>query len=243
MIKIFASQHELSEALAREIINLIGIASGEKSAFSIAVSGGNTPKQLFTMLGDRFGELADWKLVHFFWVDERCVPPDHIDSNFRMTQDSLFSRINIPADNIHRIRGEDDPEAESLRYENDLRKSVAAINGLPSFNLMLLGLGVDGHTASIFPGNEALFHSERLCVSTVNPSTGQRRITLTGKVINNSASVVFHVTGSNKAEIVSKIIDPNRADKLFPASLVVTANNNLAWFLDKEAGALLDKET
>lgn len=242
VIKIFESPRALAEALTLDLINRIREAGNKKSLFTIAVSGGKTPELFFSVLAGHLYKPADWGNVHFFWVDERCVPPDDYESNFGMTQRAFLSKVQIPATNIHRIRGEYEPEEESVRYEDELNRFTLKHNGLPRFNIMFLGLGEDGHTASIFPGNEQLFRSSRLCVTAIHPVTGQIRITLTGKVINNSGNIIFLATGKTKAPVIKKIIDPENAEEQFPASHVVPVDGKLFWYIDKEAGSLLNPD-
>lgn len=238
-IKIFPSPIELAESLALELIDQIETADTRNSLFTIALSGGNTPKLLFSVLGDKFADSVNWLNVHFFWVDERCVPPDSNESNFNLASENLFKKLVITPVNIHRIRGENDPERETGRYSEELNDFTFKRNGLPFLNALLLGLGDDGHTASIFPGDEHLFRSDRICAATVHPVTGQRRITLTGNVINNAGHIIFLVTGRNKADIARKVIDREDCDKLFPAQLVFPSYGKLSWYLDEEAGSLL----
>lgn len=238
-IKIFSSPQTLADALALYLVNLVNGNARKSSPFTIALSGGNTPKLLFSVLGDKYAESADWSKAHFFWVDERCVPPDHRESNFGMTNGVFFSRIEIPQANIHRIRGEDDPDIEAERYSKEISDFTVQRNGFPCFNVILLGLGVDGHTASVFPGNEKLFMSDNICETAIHLTSGQKRITITGKVINNSARIVFQVTGKNKAEIVDNIIGHGDNKNLFPASYVKPADGRIIWYLDTEAASLL----
>jgi 6-phosphogluconolactonase len=239
IIKIFPSPLELAESLALELVNQIKEADKSNSLFTIAISGGNTPKLLFSILGEKYADSVNWLNVHFFWVDERCVPPDHNESNYLMVRETLLKKLVCAPVNIHRMRGEDDPEKEAERYSNELKDFTFKKNGLPFLNAVLLGLGEDGHTASIFPGNEHLFRTDKICVATVHPVTGQNRITLTGNVINNAGRIIFMVTGRNKAGIAKKVIDKDDCDQLFPALLVFPANGKLSWYLDKEAGSLL----
>lgn len=239
VIKIFPTPSKLAESVALEIVNKITESGKAGSPISIALSGGKTPKLLFSVLGDKFAKSVDWNIVHFYWVDERCVPPDKKDSNFGMTHAALFSQIRIPDSNIHRIRGEDNPEKESIRYSDELNKFIVKRNGLPCFNIILLGIGEDGHTASIFPGNEQLFKSDKLCATAAHPVSSQIRITLTGKVINNSDNIFFLATGKNKASVIKYILNDNDSKKQFPASFVDPADGNLFWFIDKDAGSLL----
>ncbi len=238
-IKIFPTPLALAESLALWLVNQINDTRATNLPFTIALSGGSTPKLLFSVLGERFASSVNWHNVHFFWVDERCVPPDHPESNFGMTHKALLDKIDIPIGNIHRIRGEDDPEKEADRYSEEIKSHTLKRNGLPFFNIMLLGLGEDGHTASIFPGNEKLFLTDKICTSAVHPSTGQERITITGKVINNAANIIFIVTGKNKAGIVNNIIGQRDNKKQFPASYVKPFDGRVFWYLDEAAGSLI----
>ena len=241
IIKLFSIPQALAESLAIDLVNKIKESEAGVNHFTIALSGGNTPKLLFSVLADKFAQSVNWSNVHFFWVDERCVPPDDPESNFGMTNDVFLRRIDIPASNIHRIRGEDDPGKEAERYSMEINEFTIQKNGMPFFNVILLGLGEDGHTASIFPGNEKLFSADKICVMAVHPSTGQKRITITGKIINNSSETVFIVTGKNKAGIVYNIIDRGDNKKQFPASYVNPAEGVVVWYLDEEAASLINE--
>lgn len=238
-IKIFPTPLALAESLALDLVNQINNTSTERLPFTIALSGGNTPKLLFSVLGDKFASSVNWYNVHLFWVDERCVTPDDPESNFGMTKKALLNRIDLPERNVHRIKGEDNPEKEAESYSGEIAKHTARRNGLPFFDVMLLGLGEDGHTASLFPGNEKLFLTDKICTSAVHPSTGQVRITITGKVINNAANIIFIVTGKNKAGIVNNIIGQRDNKKQFPASFVKPSDGRVFWYLDEAAGSLI----
>lgn len=228
-IKIFDTQQQLAESFAKYFSEQV-IAS-EK--FNIAVSGGSTPKIIFQTLAENYKDIIDWNKVNFYWGDERCVPPDSEESNYRMTKEILFDNINIPSSNIHRIIGENNPKIEAVRYSNLLKNNIPLVNEFPQFDFVMLGLGEDGHTASIFPDRLDLFETDKICDAVVNPVTLQNRITITGNVINNSKSAAFFVTGKGKSPILKSILN----DKLnyFPASLVKISNNNLEWYLDKDA--------
>ena len=239
IIKIFPTPQALAESLAFDLIGQIKDHNRSGSPFTMALSGGTTPRLLFSVLGDQFASSADWRKVHFFWVDERCVPPENPESNFGMTNEVFLSKIKIPKENIHRIRGEDSPDKEVERYSKEINDFTIQRDGLPFFNVMLLGLGEDGHTASVFPGNEKLFITNTICSEAVHPSTGQKRITITGKVINNAANIIFLVTGKNKAEIVNNIIAQGDNKKQFPASYVKPAEGRIIWYLDEEAGSFI----
>ena len=239
LIKVFPSSFELAEELAHELIRMIKEAVKKRILFSVAVSGGNTPKLLFSVLGDHFANSVNWKRVHFFWVDERCVPPDNSESNYGMTKHAFLEKIDISDSNIHRIRGEDDPEKEAIRYSWEIAEFTRKRNGLPLFDVILLGLGEDGHTASIFPARIDLFHSTHICEVAFHPVTFQKRITLTGSIINNADLVTFLVTGQSKAKVVERILKNSKADIMFPASHIAPANGEVKWFLDEEAAKFI----
>lgn len=240
-VKIFPSPYEMAEKFAEEMVQMINDSAKNSKPFSVALSGGSTPELLFSVLGDHFSRSANWESVHFFWGDERCVPPDHPESNYGMTKRKLISKIEIPVLNIHRIRGEDDPQKEALRYSEEISLNTRKRKEVPLFDLVLLGLGEDGHTASIFPGHLDLFDSDKVCEVAFHPVTLLKRITITGKVINNADNVIFLVTGKNKETIVEKILKNNQSAQNYPASYVVPAYGRLSWYLDQEAGKLFNR--
>jgi 6-phosphogluconolactonase len=238
-VEIFASPYELAEKFAGDLIKRIKESINKRKLLSVALSGGSTPELLFSILGDHFSESAIWEFVHFFWGDERCVPPDNKESNYGMARKNLLDKIDIPSSNIHWINGEGDPEKEAVRYSQEILSITRVRDGLPVFDQIILGLGEDGHTASIFPGNIQLFNSHKICEVTVHPISLQKRITLTGSVINNSDSVDFLVTGRKKAEIVEKIVNRSPVAQNYPASFVNPLHGILKWHIDIEAGNLL----
>ena len=239
ILKIYASPLELAEKFAEDMTSMIAESIKNAVPFTIALSGGTTPELLFKVMGENFAESVPWKFVHFFWGDERCVPPDNDESNYGMAQRKFLSRIEIPSGNIHRIRGEDDPENEAARYSLDILSSVRNRDRLPLFDLVILGLGEDGHTASIFPGHSELFDSDKICEVALHPVTGQKRITLTGRVINNADNVTFLVTGKTKAEIVEKMFKKDSSVINFPASFIVPVYGKLNWYIDRDAGIMI----
>ena len=240
-IKIFPSPNELAENFAEDLVKMIIESAERRKTFTVALSGGSTPGLLFSVLGERFSDSVPWKFVHLFWGDERCVPPDDPESNFGMTKKVFLEKIKIPPANIHRIIGEKDPSEEALRYSNEIAGFTSEMAGLPVFNLIILGLGEDGHTASIFPDNNKLLNSEKICEVAIHPLSFQKRITITGKVINNAENVVFLVTGENKAEVVSAIIErPGTVD--FPAARIDPKTGLLKWYLDDAAAKMIDKK-
>ena len=235
IVKIFPTPNDLAMNFAAEMVRMINESAKDKKLFTIALSGGSTPELLFRLLAEKFGETVPWHYVHFFWGDERCVPPADQESNFGMTSRTLLSKITIPEENIHRIKGETDPAYEAIRYGEEISRFTSIRNGIPCFNLVILGLGEDGHTASIFPGHLDLFDSEKNCEIASHPVTGQKRITITGMVINNADNVTFLVTGEKKAQVVEKLFKKNPVSLNYPATYVVPIFGLLSWFIDKEA--------
>lgn len=238
-IMIFKTPEDLAEELAKKFLLLVSEKDKTGTPFTTAISGGSTPKLFFSIIGNRYPDIIKWDNVHFFWVDERCVPPSDIESNFGMTKEMLLSKIWIPEDNVHRIIGEADSEKEAERYSQEICRTVPLRNGFPCFDLILLGMGEDGHTASIFPSNKYLLESRKICATSVHPITGQVRITLTGPVINNARQIIFMVTGKKKSAVLQKIIDEGDPSEQFPAARVKPLNGTLEWYLDAEAGSLL----
>jgi 6-phosphogluconolactonase len=239
IVRVFMTPELLAAKFASEFAAMAGESVKRKRHFSVALSGGSTPAILFSQIGDYYAKTVPWEYVHFFWGDERCVPPDSPESNYGMARDTLLRKIVIPPANLHRIRGEDDPEVEAGRYSGEILNNTAVRNDLPEFDLVILGLGEDGHTASIFPGNEKLLDSGSLCAVAVHPETHQKRITVTGRVIKNSDHICFIVTGKKKAKIVKEIINKAPGPLYYPASGIVPEYGDLTWFLDADAAALL----
>lgn len=201
----------------------------------IAVSGGSTPNMLFDLLVSEYSSWVKWNKLHFFWVDERCVPHSHVESNFGNAFQRCFSKVNIPKENLHPIMGGDNPVSEVVRYTGDILSHVPCTKGYPTFDLIMLGMGEDGHTASIFPGQEQLFKANSIVSVSENPISGQKRITLTGKVLNNAAEVVFVVTGYKKKEVLEQILLKKPEAAYFPASYVKPEKGRVSWYLDREA--------
>ena len=239
VIKIFPSPYELAEKYADEMVYMINESTKQKEAFTIALSGGSTPELLFTVLSGYSAKSVSWQNVHFFWGDERCVSPDNTESNYGMTFRKLLNKIKIPSLNIHRVIGENDPDKEASRYSEEILLYTRQRDKIPSFDLVLLGLGEDGHIASIFPGHLSLFNSDKICEVAVHPATMQKRITLTGRVINNAAAVTFLVSGLKKANVVENIFNKDPLALNYPASYIVPVHGSLSWYIDQEAGSLL----
>lgn len=230
---IYSTPEDLANELADQLISWISEHPG--TAFHLAVSGGKTPDLLFDIMSKKFPHSYLWQKVHFWWVDERMVSADDPESNFGTVNRRLFSKIVIPGENIHRIKGENDPQAEAISYSDQVRERLMHQKGLPAFDLILLGMGDDGHTASIFPDQMHLLGSTHICEVAVNPQSGQRRVTLTGRVINNASAVCFIVTGAGKAERMAEIGGNQEKANLLPAAHIHPENGNLYWYLDQAA--------
>ncbi len=211
----------------------------DMSFFNMAVSGGTTPRLLFELLGNEYSSSIEWKKVRLFWVDERCVEPTDSESNFGMTYDAFLQKTLVQGENTFRMRGEEIPEYEAERYSNLLLKELPASGGYPVFDLILLGMGNDGHTASIFPNDMSLLDSELSVAATVNPYTLQKRLTLTGNTINNAKQIVFMITGESKSEILKEIVENKPKAKNYPAAHIGTSKGNVDFMVDKAAAAKL----
>jgi len=235
-IVISKNIEELSEQFAQ--ILLAGVNKSEHS-FHLALSGGSTPKMIYKFLADNYKSKIDWRKIKFFWGDERLVPPNHHDSNYRLAKENLFYKISAAPENIFRIHCELDPEEEANRYASIIEENVKSENNYPQFDLLILGLGEDGHTASIFPDSLDLFEEKKICAVTEHPVTHQKRITLTGTVINNAKQVVFLVTGESKSKIVDLILNKKSGFEKLPASLVNPTNGELIWMLDNYSGRFI----
>ncbi len=245
--EIFPTPMEMSEAAARLFTARAAAAVSLRGRFTAALSGGKTPVTLYTMLTQKpFASQIPWARIHLFWVDERCVPPDHEESNYRMVRERLLDHVPIPPANVHRMQGEMDPVEAAARYEEGLRQFFASQQSsgssgaaFPVFDLVLLGLGADGHTASLFPGTRAIRESSRWVLGHYVDAQKGWRITLTPPVINAARMVVFTVAGAGKASVLRDILEgPLRPDVL-PAQIVRPEGGELLWMLDRDAAALL----
>ena len=234
-IKIFSDPQSVAKNFSEYFIQL----ASHKTKFNVALSGGSTPKIIFDYLAEKYPQASTWHNIHLYWGDERCVPPNDDDSNFKMTKQHLLDKIEIPSQNIHRIKGESIPQEESGRYALELSNNLPLKKEVPIFDLVILGMGDDGHTASIFPDQLELLESSNICEVATHPISGQKRITLTGRVINNAGEIIFLVTGGKKKEKVSEIIQETGNFKNYPANYVKPLNGKLGWYLDQAAAGLL----
>ena len=238
-------KHKISKTKQEVALNFsryLAILIANRETVHIALSGGSTPKIVFDELAANFQKDIDWSAVHLYWGDERCVAPTDDQSNYKMTLEHLISKISIPEENIHRIQGENTPKDEAKRYATLLDTNLPKEKGIPQFDLVILGMGDDGHTASIFPHEIDLWHSDKYCEVATHPESGQKRISITGAIINAADTVAFLVTGSNKAEKVKEIIHKEGDFKNYPATLVEPLSERLLWFMDEDAALLLNQD-
>jgi 6-phosphogluconolactonase len=213
-----------------------------RGLFTVALSGGSTPRSLYTLLAsDRFRDRIPWSKVHLFWGDERCVPPDHPDSNYRMAKEALLSKVPVPSENIHRMPAEqNDPERAAIEYEQAIREFFKLARAeWPRFDLILLGLGEDGHTASLFPGTTVLHEQTRLVAAPYVEKLHAHRLTLTPPVLNHAAHVIFLVSGKAKAGILRDILEGEYQPDQRPAQLIRPEQGNLIWITDRAAASTL----
>jgi 6-phosphogluconolactonase len=244
VVRAFDDLDALSRAVADEVAAIARAAVAERGAFHIALSGGSTPRRLFQLLAQRGADALPWRELVLWWGDERTVPPDHADSNYRMAREALIdpaAAFGLPAANVHRMAGElPDPAAAALAYEREL---VAALGTPPVLDLVLLGMGPDGHTASLFPGSPALGETARWVVA--NPVTsplvhGQTtRLTFTAPAINAARHVRFLIAGADKAAPLAQVLTGPRDPTRYPSQLVAPASGDLAWFVDAAAASSL----
>jgi 6-phosphogluconolactonase len=234
-----------AEATAKAVAELLFVSAKANHALSkplnVALSGGSTPKLLFSILATEYKELMPWSTLRLFWVDERCVPPAHEESNFGMTYNSLLKEVMIAEINIFRMQGEEDPSSEAVRYQELLVSELPSSDGFPQFDIILLGMGDDGHTASIFPNDMSLLTSANAVAVGIHPSTGQQRITLTGPTICQALQVVFLVTGANKAKLLSQIFAKDPISQVYPAAHVHSIDGVAEFYIDQSASDSLDR--
>jgi 6-phosphogluconolactonase len=236
----------LARLAAQYLAEKCAAAANQRGRARIAISGGSTPKAAFGLLGDPaqpWRKQMPWDKLDLWWVDERCVPPDDKDSNYRMTREALLDKVPLKPEQIHRMEGELNPADASVRYEMELRNGFGLKNtDRPRFDLVQLGMGPDGHTASLFPHTAALHETSRLVTANHVAQKDSWRITLTWPVINNAAEVFFLIGGQDKAQILKEVLTGPLETERLPSQLIVPAGGILTLLLDKAAAALLPEK-
>jgi 6-phosphogluconolactonase len=245
-VLVYSTREALMAAAAERFAAAAGEAIGARRRFVVALSGGATPRRLYLQLGaEPYASRVQWPQIDVYWGDERAVPPDDPASNYCIALQTLLDRVALRPERIHRIHGEDDPEAAAVAYERLLREAFATPAGPPRddagarFDLVLLGLGTDGHTASLFPGGAALDERVRWVTAEVAPPLPPPRVTLTPPVLNAAAEVVFLVAGPEKAPALRQVLHGPSRPELWPAQLVAPRSGRLVWLVDRDAAAEL----
>lgn len=247
-MKVVAGVTELSWRAAEEFVRRAKEAVHAKGSFTVALSGGSTPRSVYALLVSTaeipFRAQAPWDKTHFFWGDERHVPPEHSDSNYRMAHDTMLSKVPVPSENVHRIKSENpDAGKAAEEYAQTLREHFKLdVGQWPRFDLVLLGMGADGHTASLFPGTSVLQEQILLVAAPWVEKFHSYRITLTFPVLNNAACVMFLVSGADKAGTLRAVLQGDKEAGLFPAQRVCPPNGKLLWLVDRPATRLLHFE-
>ena len=238
-IRVLPTPQELFAAAAEEVVRLANQAVAERGRFAIALSGGSTPKSLYNLLATNARSTLPWDHTYFFWSDERHVAPNNPDSNYRMANEAMLSKVPVPPANIYRVPAENpDAAAVAEAYEVSIRKFFQLQPGqLPRFDLILLGLGPDGHTASLFPGTAGLEEKSRLVIANLVEKLKTHRLTFTLPVINAARCVAFLVSGTDKATVLRSVLEESVPGEQYPAKLVEPSDGNLIWFLDRAAAS------
>ena len=245
--QVWPSAEKMAMASAKRFAERVEQAVAARGVARVAISGGSTPKATFKLLADPaqpFFATVPWDKLQLFWVDERCVPPDHSESNYGVCRELLLSKVGIAEGNVFRMEGELDPEEAASRYESTLR-NVMKLEGAetPAFDLITLGMGPDGHTASLFPNTEGLNEMGRLVIANHVPQKDTWRISLTWPVINHGQEVVFEVEGNGKTDILAEVLTGPRDPERLPSQLIRPANGKLLFLLDEAAAARLPPTT
>jgi len=237
-LRVFADVNDLSLRAAEATVRTINESVQTNGSFSLVLSGGNTPRTLYSLLSSQFRDQIPWTRAHVFWGDERYVPLDDLRSNYRMARETLLDAVPCPIANVHPMPTElPDPEAAAQEYEKTLRRYFST--DWPRFDLVLLGLGEEGHTASLFPGSPALEERRRSVVAVKAPVEPPLRLTLTLPVLTHAANIYFLVTGSNKAQALHHVLTETPDPKNYPAAVVRLAPGTVIWSVDQEAAALV----
>lgn len=241
-ITVLRDLDELSHSAASAFVHIAASKIKKGFMFTVALAGGSTPQRLYELLADENGPYrhkVDWRKVTFFWGDERCVSPDSDDSNFRMANESLLEPLGIPPSNIHRFKSESEPKAAAADYEKVIRLYFNKPMGNPRFDLILLGMGADGHTASLFPQTDALLADGKLVASPFVETFNSHRLTLTPAVINSAENIFILVAGADKASALREVLEGKNDPETFPAQSVDPTSGNMFWFLDELAARSL----
>ncbi|HYM78525.1 MAG TPA: 6-phosphogluconolactonase [Candidatus Dormibacteraeota bacterium] len=244
-IRVLTTPQELFAAAAEEVVRAADEAVLERGRFTLALSGGSTPKSLYNLLATSARASLPWDRMFFFWGDERHVPPDNPDSNYRMVDEAMLSKVPVPPGNVFRVPAENpDAAAVADAYEQTLLKFFGLQKSqVPQFDLILLGMGPDGHTASLFPGTAGVHETSRLVIANWVDKLKTHRLSFTLPVLNAARCVAFLVSGTDKATVLKSVLEGNAAGEQYPAKLVQPTGGKLIWFLDRAAASALSAST
>jgi 6-phosphogluconolactonase len=242
-IRIFDDLEALSRAAASVFLDSCSEAIRSRGRALIALSGGNTPLELYKLLArPPYADQVDWPHVHVFWGDERCVPPDDPESNYRQANDALLSWVPVPKDHIHRVQGEAEPQAAALSYALLLEKYATPPLSWPRFDLVLLGMGEDGHTASLFPGSPVVVTAPTAAVTADYQGRPANRVTITPVLLNEARRLIFLVSGQSKSKTLVNVLYGDYDPDLLPAQRIRPVDGELIWMIDRAAASLLPLE-
>ncbi|MDT5296334.1 MAG: 6-phosphogluconolactonase [Acidobacteriota bacterium] len=240
VVQVLDDPEAVATAAARRIVELAKESIEARGSFSLALSGGSTPHRVYELLaGEEFRDRVDWPNVHVFFGDERTVPPDHAESNYRMANEALLSRVPVPAENVHRIEGVGDAAANASKYESEMRGLYGDAEW-PRLDLVMLGMGDDGHTASLFPGTAALEETRAWVVANWVEKFDAWRITLSAPAIDAARNILFLVTGAGKSERLREVLKGERDPARLPSQLIEPRDGTLEWYVDRAAAAELE---
>jgi 6-phosphogluconolactonase len=240
-IEVWRDLAEISERASELLIGVARESASEKGRFTVALSGGSTPKALYGLLAtEAKSSRSPWEATHVFWTDERCVPPTDSESNYRMAHEALLAHVNVPAEQVHRMRGEDDPQQAAKSYAAELEKSFGP--GDPRFSLILLGMGDDGHIASLFPSSPALADKTHTVAANYVEKLPTPRLTMTLRTLNAAETVIFLISGPTKAKALLAVFDSKaKNDSSIPARLIKPNKGELIWLIDEAAAELVSE--
>jgi 6-phosphogluconolactonase len=245
-VELFADGMEIAQRAADEVVRIASEAAAARGAFTIALSGGSTPKVLYALLAENpaLRNSLPWDKMKVFFGDERHVGPGRADSNFQMASDTILSKVPLQPEQIHRIKGEyPDTAQAAFEYEATIQREFALQTGeFPRFDLVLLGMGSEGHTLSLFPGTKALHETQRIVTRNWVGKLYTERITLTAPAANNAANIIFMITGADKACALKAVLEGPHEPEQLPAQMIQPSDGKLSWLADQAAGSMLSKE-
>jgi 6-phosphogluconolactonase len=244
-VELFASGMEIAQRAADEVVRIASEAAAARGAFTIALSGGSTPKVLYALLAENpaLRNSLPWDKMKVFFGDERHVGPGQADSNFQMASDSMLSKVPLQPKQIHRIKGEyPDTAQAAVEYQATIQREFGLKAGeFPRFDLVLLGMGSEGHTLSLFPGTKALHETQRIVTRNWVGKLYTERITLTAPAANNAANIIFMIAGADKACALKAVLEGPHEPEQLPAQMIQPSNGKLSWLADQAAGSMLSK--